>query len=139
MKRIRLLLRVMRRTGADKIWAAFLVQFFLSALIIWRLEPDMNSYRESLWYCYAVVTTIGFGDVVAQHLLSRILSVLMSINAAVVIALITGVIVNYFNQMNALRDKETLSAFLEKLEHLPELSHEELCEIASRAREYQNK
>ena len=99
----------------------------------------MHSYGDALWYCYAVVTTIGFGDVVAQSFLSRVLSVLLSVSAALVIALITGVVVNYYNQISALRQKETLAAFVDKLEHLPELPPEELEQISLRVREFQNK
>jgi len=139
VKRIHILRRVLRDTGADKIWTAFLLQFFISAVIIWLREPDIHTYGDSMWYCYAVVTTIGFGDIVAQHLLSRILSVLLSISAALVIALITGVIVNYYNQVTALRQKETIAAFMEKLEHLPELPPEELEELSQRVRQFQNK
>lgn len=139
MKRLQVLRRVLRDTGANKIWTAFLIQFFLSAAVIWLREPGMHSYGDALWYCYAVVTTIGFGDVVAQSFLSRVLSVLLSVSAALVIALITGVVVNYYNQISALRQKETLAAFVDKLEHLPELPPEELEQISLRVREFQNK
>ena len=139
MKRLQILRRILRETGANKIWTGFLIHFFLSAAAIWLLEPDIHSYQDSLWYCYAVVTTIGFGDVVAQTFLSRVLSVLLSLNAALVIALVTGVVVNYYNQVTALRQKETLTAFMDKLERLPELPPEELEQISLRVREFQNK
>ena len=139
MKRLQVMKRVLRETGANKIWFAFLIQFFVSGLIIWLREPDFHRYGDALWYLYAVVTTIGFGDLVAQHLLSRILSVLLSISAAVVIALITGVIVNYFVQVNALRNRETLTAFMDKLERLPELPPEELEQLSMQVREFRDK
>ena len=132
MKRIQVLKRVLRDTGANRIWAAFVIEFFVSAAIIWLCEPDFHRYGDALWYLYAVVTTIGFGDFVAQHLVSRILSVLMSISAAVVIAIITGVIVNYFNHISSIRNEETLAAFMDKLEHLPELPPEELEQLMLR-------
>ncbi len=138
MKRLQVMKRVLRETGASRFWFAFLIQFFVSGLIIWLREPDFHSYGDALWYLYAVVTTIGFGDLVAQHMLSRILSVLLSITAAVVIALITGVIVNYFVQMNALRNRETLTAFMDKLEHLPELPPEELEQLSMQVREFRD-
>lgn len=139
MKRIKVLRRVLRETGAYKIWTGFLVQFFVTAVIIWLREPEIHSYRDALWYCYAVVTTIGFGDIVAQYSLSRILSVLLSVSAAVVIALITGVIVNYFNQVSALRNRETITALMDRLEHLDELAPEELREISERVRQFRKK
>ena len=139
MKRIQVLKRVLRDTGANRIWAAFVIEFFVSAAIIWLCEPDFHRYVDALWYLYAVVTTIGFGDFVAQHLVSRILSVLMSISAAVVIAIITGVIVNYFNHISSIRNEETLAAFMDKLEHLPELPPEELEQLSLRVRDFRNK
>ena len=139
MKRIQVLKRVLRDTGANRIWAAFVIEFFVSAAIIWLCEPDFHRYGDALWYLYAVVTTIGFGDFVAQHLVSRILSVLMSISAAVVIAIITGVIVNYFNHISSIRIEETLAAFMDKLEHLPELPPEELEQLSLKVRDFRNK
>ena len=137
MKRIHILRDVLRQTGASKIWTGFLVQFFISAGIIWLREPDIHSYGDALWYCYAVVTTIGFGDIVVQCLLSRILSVFLSISAMIDIAIITGVIVNYYMQVTELRRKETLAAFIDKLKRLPELSPEELRELSEKVKAFQ--
>ena len=139
MKRFYILRQVLRHTGASKIWTGFLILFFVCAGIIWLQEPEIHTYSEALWYCYAVVTTIGFGDVVVQLPLSRALSVILSICAAVVIGLITGVIVNYYNQITDLRRKETLTALMDKLERLPELPPEELEQISQRIREFQRK
>lgn len=139
MRRLQVLRRVLRETGANRFWAAFLVQFFISAAVIWLREPGMPRYGDALWYCYAVVTTIGFGDIVAQHFLSRVLSVLLSISAALVIALVTGVVVNYYNTITELRQKGTLTAMIDKLEHLPELSREELEHISQRVRDFMDK
>ena len=136
MKRIRVFRDILRQTGAAKIWTGFLMQFFVTAVIIWLREPEIGRFGDALWYCYAVVTTIGFGDIVVQHLLSRILSVLLSVNAVIVIAIITGVIVNYYNQMAELRRKGTMAAFIDKLERLPELSPEELQELSQKVRSY---
>ena len=136
MKKLRVLRQVLHHTGTDKIWASFLVLFFACAFIIWLREPDIHTYADSLWYCYAVVTTIGFGDIVAQSVLSRILSVVLSISAAIMIALITDVIVNYYNEIIKLRTKETMTAFMDKLEHLPELSAEELEELSQKVKKY---
>ncbi len=139
MKRLQILRRVLRDTGASRVWMGFLVQFFLSAAVIWLREPEIHTYGEAMWYCYAVVTTIGFGDIVAQHTLSRLLSVLLSVSAAVVIALITGVIVNFYTQVNELRRRETVTSLMDRLERLPELSRGELEEISRRVRDFMNK
>ena len=138
MRRIVLLRRIMRYTGADKIWTVFLPFFLGCSVVVWLVEPSITDLRDALWYCYTVVTTIGFGDVTVTRPLSRVLSVLLSIYAALVIAIVTGVVVNFFNQLVALRQKRTLTALLDKLEHLPELPPEELEQIAQKVRTYRS-
>ena len=69
MKRLQVLRRVLRDTGANKIWTGFLVQFFISAAAIWLLEPGMPRYGDALWWalnvcsvgdaCYHPVTNGG--------------------------------------------------------------------------------
>ena len=105
--------------------------------VITLAEPDIHTYRDALWYCYACVTTIGFGDVTVSTAVSKILSVILSIYAAFIIAIVTGVVVNFYNQIIKLRQEETLAAFLDKLEHLPELSKEELVEMAEKAKRFE--
>ncbi len=136
MKKIRILKQVLVRTHADKLLISFFVFLFIVGFIIFLAEPDIHTYRDALWYCYACVTTIGFGDVIVTTAISKALSVVLSIYAALIIAIVTGVVVNFYNQMIKLRQKETLAAVLDKLEHLPELSKEELEEIAKRAKNF---
>ena len=136
MKKIRVIKRIMKDTGAENIWRGFLAFLLLCTFLIWILEPEIRTWGEAAWYCYAVVTTVGFGDIVVHRLLTRILSVLLSCYACLVIAIVTGVVVNYFTQVINLRQKGTLAAFMEKLEHLPELSHEELEEISAKVKHY---
>ena len=129
----------MRKTGADKFGIAFLVLFFACAGIIWLIDPGIHNLGEALWYCFSVVTTIGFGDVIAEHFVSRALSVVLSVAAVLVIALITGVIVNYYTHVIDLKNKETLTAFMDELERLPELSHDELVEISERVKIFRDR
>lgn len=52
-----------------------------------------------------------------------------------VIAIVTGVVVNFYTQMVEMQRKETLIMFMDKLERLPELSKEELESISRKVRE----
>ena len=136
MRRIQVLGRVLKQTGANRIGIGFLVFFFFCSIVIWIREPGLSGLGDALWYCYTVVTTIGFGDVTVTMRLSRILSVLLSVYAALVIAIITGVVVNLYNEIVAIRRNDTLSNLFDKLEHLPELDASELAEISERVRRY---
>ena len=90
------------------------------------IEPDINSYRSALWYCYEVFSTVGFGDKVCVTPLGRILTGLVTIVSLLVVAIVTGVVVAYYNDIVSIKYKLTKAEILDKLEHLPELSKEEL-------------
>ena len=126
--------RILKHTGADKIMWGFVAFMLLTALVIWTCEPEINTYREALWYCFTVVSTIGFGDVVVHTSISRSLSVVLSLYAVVTLAIFTGVIVNYYTQLVELRQQESLAVIMDKLERLPELSRQELEQLSDQIR-----
>ena len=134
MRKIRLIRRILKHTGADKIVFGFVGFMLLTALVIWACEPEIHTYREALWYCFTVVSTIGFGDVVVRTPISRGLSVALSIYAIVTLAIFTGVIVNYYTQLVELRQQESLANIMEKLEHLEKLPKQELEELSNQIR-----
>ncbi len=136
MKRLRLLGRILKSTGADKVIMGFVVFVLLCALVIWVREPDIKTYGDALWYCFTALSTIGFGDVVVRTPLSRALTMILSVYAAATLAIFTAVVVNYFQQVISQGHKGELEAFLEQLERLPELSREEQEALARKAREW---
>lgn len=138
MKRLHILGDILRRTYADKILFSFLLFLFADALIIWLVEPEITRYVDSLWYCYVALATIGFGDIVAKTLIGRICTVILSLYATLVIAVVTGVVVNYYMQIIQLRQKDTLTHLMDRLENLPEMNKEELVEISEKVKHFRN-
>lgn len=136
MKKLRILHGVLKKTKADKIILGFVAFLLVSAFIILLVEPDITSYTDALWYCYAVFSTIGFGDIVATTFVSKVLSVLITIYALFAIAVVTGVVVSFYNGVVEAQFKESKEVFLDKLQRLPELSKEELEEIAKKAKKW---
>lgn len=132
MKKTRLFFKILKETHADKIFIIFLAFFMVCSLIIWLREPEIATFADGMWYCYAVTTTVGFGDITVHTHLARILSVILSVYAVGVIAILTGVLVNYFIEIVRAREKEDYKEFFKKLEHLDELSEEELRELSER-------
>ena len=104
--------------------------------IIRLVEPDIHRYGDALWYCYAVISTAGFGDIVTVTLIGKICSVLLTIYTIFVVAIVTGVVVNFYTQLVEMQQKETLAMFMDKLERLPELSKEELEHISQKVRKF---
>lgn len=123
---------ILKNTHTDKIIIIYVIFVLLSALLIWLTDPGIHRLLDALWYCYSVVSTAGFGDVVATGILSRIISVCVTVYTIFVVAIVTGVVVNYYTRINDIRNKETLEAFMDKLECLPELSKEELTDLSER-------
>lgn len=126
----------MVRTHVDKILITYLVFVGIAALIIQLVEPDIHRFSDALWYCYAVISTAGFGDVIVTTFIAKVVSVLLTIYSVIVIALVTGVVVNYYSQLIQMRQKEAMAAFADRLQRLPELSKEELEEMSMNAREF---
>ena len=134
MRRLKVLAGILKRTRADKILVGFIVFLFAVAAVIELAEPDINRYGDALWYCYAVISTAGFGDVVAVTFIGKICSVLLTVYAIFVTAIVTGVVVNFYTQMVEMQRKETIALFMDQLERLPELSREELESISQKVR-----
>lgn len=134
MRRLKVLAGILKRTRADKILVGFIVFLFVVAAVIELAEPDINRYGDALWYCYAVISTAGFGDVVAVTFIGKICSALLTVYAIFVTAIVTGVVVNFYTQMVEMQRKETIAMFMDQLERLPELSREELESISQKVR-----
>ena len=130
MKKLRIIKNLLVQTKASKILLTYLFFLLFDALIIQAAEPSITTYRDALWYCYEVISTTGFGDINMTTAIGKIMSVLITVYSLLVISVVTGIIVNYYNQIIQLRQKDTLVAFLDKIERLPELSPDELEEIS---------
>ena len=135
----RMLVRAFRTTGADKIIGAYLISFFLLAIPIWIVEPGIHSYADSLWFCFASATSIGYGDLTAVTLIGRIIIVFLSVYSIAVIAIVTAVITSFFTDIARFRASDSARKFIDDLEHLPELSKEELEDLSKRVKEFQKK
>ncbi len=135
MKRLRVLWNVVRITKADYFFYGFLVALAAAALLLPRFEPGIAGFGDGLWYLYVSFTTIGFGDLVAVTAAGRILTVLVSLYGILVVALLTGVVVGFYNELLKVRANTSLNQFIEELEHLPDLSREQLASLSRRIRD----
>ncbi|MEA4922638.1 MAG: potassium channel family protein [Eubacteriaceae bacterium] len=134
MKRVRILKNIMKRTNVDKILLAYVIVLFAAALIIMLREPGITNFSDSLWYCYTMAVTIGFGDIVVTTLLGKFISVVLSLYSLLLIGLIPGIVVNYYMAIVKVKEETVMENFLDKLENLEELSHDELADLSSKVR-----
>ena len=101
-----ILKEIIRKSFAVEILVGLLLLIFTFSYIMYGSEPQMPTYPDALWYCFAIVTTIGFGDIVAVSLVGRVLSVVLGIYGIIVVALITSIIVNFYGEMKKKDAKE---------------------------------
>lgn len=133
----RMLIMAFKTSGAVKIFGGYLVWFFISAIPIWIFEPHIKTYADSLWFCFASATTIGYGDCYAVTLPGRIITVCLSVYSIGVVAVFTAVIASFFTDMARIRASDSARQFVDELEHLPQLSKEELEDLSERVKKFQ--
>lgn len=134
MKKLRILRMVLHKTKADRLVLGFVGFLLVIAAVVWAAEPSIPTYGDALWFCYAVLSTSGFGDFTAVTFVGRICAVLVTVYSIFVIAIVTGVVVSFFQQSVQVQFEDSKLTFLDRLERLPELSREELEEMARKAK-----
>lgn len=97
--RLGLLLKIIRRTFVAEVIFGLLTLILVFSFIFNFLEPTMfKSYGDAVWYSFVLVTTIGFGDMYPTTIITRVLSVILGIYGIIVVAVITSVVVNFYQE-----------------------------------------
>ena len=122
--------------GADKIIISYLIFFFIITIAILVVEPNITNFIDSLWFCFATASTIGYGDIIVISPISRILTIILSIYSIAVVSIFTAVITSYFLEQAKIRAKDSARKFIDNLHHLDELSKEELRELSKKIKEF---
>ena len=100
--------KIIFRTYALEILFGLLALMAAFSLILMYEEETMASYPDALWYCFTVVTTIGFGDFAAKTLVGRLITVILGVYGIIVVAVITSIIVNFYNETSGKKDAKEL-------------------------------
>ena len=130
MKKTKLIFRILKKMNVDKIITGYIILMVICSFILMCIEPQIDNIFDAMWYCFVSFTTIGFGDIVAITFLGRVITVIISLYGIIIVAIITGVLINYYQEVNKLKLNDSIEKFLYKLEKLPELSKKELTEIS---------
>ena len=126
--------RALKLVHFDKILGMYLVIYFITSLLIWASDDDIKNLSDALWFTFASVTTIGYGDLVAYSVVARVLTVLLTIYSMAVVAIFTGIIAGFFVSLVKSESHAVAREFLTELKRLPEMDREELVEISERAK-----
>ena len=105
--RMDVLRKILKKTYALEILLGLLMLIIAFSIVLPQFEFGIPTFGDALWYCFAIVTTIGFGDFSAATIPGRIISVILGIYGIVVVALITSIIVNFYSETkNTADDKD---------------------------------
>ncbi len=119
---LKVLQKIIRKTYAVEVLFGLLILIISFSFVLVNVEGDnIASFEDALWYCFAIVTTTGFGDITAQSRLGRVLSVFIGTYGIIVVALITSIIVNFYNEVkNDPEDEDERSGPAEKQARIDE-------------------
>ena len=106
--KVRVLFKIIVSTFSLEVLFGLLTMIVCFSIILTSIEPNIETFPDALWYCFAVVTTIGFGDIVAVTPAGRILSVMLGLYGLIVVAVITSVIVNFYNATAGKHDQKEI-------------------------------
>lgn len=96
--RFEVIRKIIRKTYAAEILSGMVLLILAFSMVFPQIETQIKTFGDALWYCFTLVTTIGFGDMTATHPIGRILSVILGLYGIVIVALITSIIVNFYNE-----------------------------------------
>ena len=112
--KVKILFKIILNTFSLEILFGLLTMIVCFSLVFMRVEPKAETFPDALWYCFAIVTTIGFGDIYAVTPIGRILSVLLGLYGIIVVAVITSIVVNFYNETSGKQDKKELKEISEQ-------------------------
>ena len=98
--------KIVRKTYAAEILFGMLMLIVAFSIVLPQFETGIPSFEDALWYCFAIVTTIGFGDFTAATLPGRAISVVLGLYGIIVVALVTSIIVNFYNETKNTADPD---------------------------------
>ena len=105
--KVKVLTKIVVSTFSLEIIFGLLTMIVCFSIVLTSVEPaeaGFATFPDALWYCFAVVTTIGFGDIVAVTPVGRIITVILGLYGLIVVAVLTSIIVNFYNETVGKKD-----------------------------------
>lgn len=104
-KSIGIIIEVFKQSKAPllAVGSLALAYIFISALIIFNVEPDsFNTFFDAIYWATVSLTTIGYGDIYPVTVVGRIVTMVSSIFGIAIVALPAGIITaGYLSAVNS--------------------------------------
>ncbi len=133
MKSLTLFSLILKQTHTRQFLRSFMIAYVLCCLVLHWIDPiDLPTYGDAFWFGFIVFTTIGLGDYTVTTLPARLVTVFLGIYGILAIGFICGVGASWLFEKARERRNESVSLMLYQLEHLDELSDEQLDTLKQR-------
>lgn len=126
---------ILERLHLKRFLFVFLLWYIVACTLLWILDPSIKTLADGFWFGFILVTTIGFGDYTVVTLPARIVAACLGLYGDLVITFLTGAITSWFFEKFSAFRGHSVGQFVNQLEHMDELSDEELRQIAQKARD----
>lgn len=130
IKTVQLFWNTVKVIGAQSIFLYYMLFLALLCALICYVEPTtFPTFYSAVWYCFQVITTIGFGDNTPVGVPAQIITMIMGMSSLFIVALVTGVVVNFFNERISMMRNDSFIEFGYRMTHLTQLSSEQLANL----------
>ena len=106
--KLNVLIKIMIKTYALEVIIGLLTCIVAASLVFLLYDDNITNFGDALWYSFAIVTTIGLGDKYPVSLVGRLVSVFLGIYGILVVAIITSIIVNFYNETKGKDDADEI-------------------------------
>lgn len=86
----------LKKTHLDEVFGITLLVVLASTLGLYLFDPSINNLFDSLWFVLSTITTVGYGDVLPQSGIGRIIGLIILIVGVLIFSTITGAIATFF-------------------------------------------
>lgn len=100
MKRYKILWHILTVTGFTTFISSFILYLFVASGILLWVEPDFTTYGDSLWYSFVTSTTLGYGDMLVETTIGRIVSILLALYGLLFFGCLSSIVVSYYTEVS---------------------------------------
>ncbi len=130
-EKIKVLFNILNVTHTLDVLICLLGLMIAFSFVFPMTEEGIPTFWDGLWYSFAVITTIGFGDYAATSALGRVLTVILGLYGIVIVAIITSVIVNFYNSVSDKKTEKKVDEIVQSVREAKE-QEEEIKEASKR-------
>ena len=106
----------LKKTHLDEILGVALLVVLASTLGLYLFDPSINNLFDSLWFVLSTITTVGYGDILPQSGVGRIIGLIILIIGVLIFSTVTGAMATYFARRAFVNDDFNITENDENIE-----------------------